>query len=418
MVFCLIFFAADREISDLLDEDLEYYEPVILRHNNIGHFFLATEKLARTYRIRDPLWYNTETLDQTVTVQDHAQPYDNYKRDYNNHYDGLRRFYALGTYDARPVHYASIGFTIASPAELLITDSQGNKLGKDPINNIEYTEIASGTYTTEGIGDPSNPGQPYHRTKSIWIPNPASGDYRLTVIGTGQGDYTLFSVISDEEGNSNSSAFTGSTMANQTTGYGLNYDSEDISESEIVLSAIDIVPPEANIYFDFEQNDIIVKGTDNITATPTVNEKIGCAKKIMKRCLLKEYVYTIADESGNTTKLWLTKTGHKHKIVARHKHKIVARLEKIQYNEDEPVKMSAWLDYVWTKDKNNNNIKFLSQDIGSHKGFFLKALYNQKKDKTIIFGRDWRLKDKIKEIKPGIVIIKLFTHAGNSNYDF
>ncbi len=395
----------NTEIKNLLDEDLAHLEPVILRHDNIGHFTLATEKLATTYRIRDPWWYNTKTLNQTISPEDKSKPYNNYKRNYNNHYDGLRRFAALGSYDTRPVYYAGIDFTIASPAELLIIDSMGRKLGKDPINNIEYNEIPGGTYTREGIGNPNSSNNNYHYLKSIWIPDPLDINYRLQVIGTGEGQYKLFSNISDKEGNSTSTMFISNIAANKIQEYILYYDSDDINN--LNLAPRDTTPPEIQINFSPNKNDILITGIDDITPSSIVTETVECFQRIGHKCLLKQYIYTIKDNADNFTKLWLLKF--------KHKNKIIIKLLKIQYNEKEIIKIPTQLIYIWHK--KNTSIKFLLQKI-KYSDFWINARYNNKQNITIINGKNYQTGESINEKQNGLTIINLITNKGVLNYDF
>ncbi|MCK4553956.1 right-handed parallel beta-helix repeat-containing protein [Candidatus Parcubacteria bacterium] len=391
-----------QEIQEMLDDDMEMLRPVVMKV--AGHFIVSTEKLVDTYRVNDPFWYNTKILNQEITPEEYNMPYDNYKRDYNNDYKGIRRFYALGDYNIYPFGIASLNFALGSPAELLVIDPLGRKLGKD--NNIEYNEIPGGSYITEGIGNIETMTPSPDPSKSIWIPNPADGEYKIKVIGTGEGDYHFYSTVTDLEGNSKSNTFLGATNIGIETVYDLSYDPEDIEDSNIYI--VDNKAPEAKIYFNTKTEKLVIIGTDDITATPTIAIEEKCIKKKWKKCFKKEYIYTITDEAKNTLKLWLEKYEYKQKILAK--------LKKIQYSNDEAIDLKVKATYIW-KNK-NDNYKFLSQTISSHKEFIINGRYKQNKDNTRIFGYDWEENNKIKETKNGIVIIKLNTDEGRVDYEY
>ena len=100
---------------------------------------------------------------------------------------------------------ASMYIALASPAELLITDPQGRKLGKDPITNIVYDEISDANYTQEGAivtSDVPLDTSQIHKAKTIYIQAPLDGNYDLQVIGTGSGSYSLDTLVYDQNGQS------------------------------------------------------------------------------------------------------------------------------------------------------------------------------------------------------------------------
>ncbi|MCG2690174.1 C39 family peptidase, partial [Candidatus Parcubacteria bacterium] len=128
----------------LLDKHLNKNQPVIAKEINPGHFIVIDNKLATTYGVKDPSWYNTKKLDEPTT--DWASKI----RDYNNNFYGLRLYYP-----GDGIAMKAISLSLASPAEILITDPLGRKLGKDPISDAEYNEIPDGSYFTENIDDPT-----------------------------------------------------------------------------------------------------------------------------------------------------------------------------------------------------------------------------------------------------------------------
>jgi len=135
----------------LLDEKLANDQPVIAKADsgrggvNRQHFFVIDSKLASTYGVKDPYWYETSTLNEITDI-------DSYVRGYGNGFDGLR-VYKKGDGIAQSAIMVALG----SPAELLITDPQGRKLGKDE-NGVEYKEIPDAWYFEDGFDDPSAAG--------------------------------------------------------------------------------------------------------------------------------------------------------------------------------------------------------------------------------------------------------------------
>lgn len=234
----------DSKDADTLNVYTQSLRPVILQHKTLGHFFVADGKLASTYTIKDPAWYNTKNLNDTRV--------GSYIRNYNNHFDGLRLFSAL------PASLNNIYLNLASPAEFLIIDSLGRKLGKDPISGIVYNEIPGGVYFQEGISDGTleTPPSP-HESKNIWIPEPVEGQYAVNVIGTDTGSYTLDSLTYDTQSQSHSQTITNNTQTALVSEYNLNFTPSQ--------------PENINIQFLSE----------SIDECPTLNgNNIGCPAKI------------------------------------------------------------------------------------------------------------------------------------------
>ena len=199
------------DLTSITDIYVNSGKPVVIWSKNKGHFLVATEKLATTYSVRDPAWYNTKTLQSGITSRALKI------RDYSNQFTGVR----LYSNASRPV--AGISLNLASPAELFIVDPQGRRLGKDPVSNIVYNEIPGGSYGVDGISnaDVEDPPSP-HEVKNIWIPNPEVGQYITKVIGTGTGSYTLDSLAYDYLGDSHSQTLTAQTQSAFVDEYRLN----------------------------------------------------------------------------------------------------------------------------------------------------------------------------------------------------
>ncbi len=216
-----------------LNQYLAQLEPAILYERNVGHYIVADGQLATTYTIKDPDFYLARTLDDNVanTTSTH---------DYQNSWTNLRLFSSnlISSNIAQQGIYMNLG----SPAELLVTDPNGNQLGVDPITSTTYNTISGGVYDSEGISDGSqaNPSRPTE-SKYAWIPNPVNGTYSVQVIGTGSGGYTLQTLSYDASGTAHEAVGVGSTTPNQMDGYNLNFTPQE--PQNITLTPQDATPP-------------------------------------------------------------------------------------------------------------------------------------------------------------------------------
>jgi len=258
----------------ILDNYLTKAQPAIVYEKagrggiNIGHFLVVDNKLALTYGVKDPYFYNTRFLDElTTNIVSKI-------RDYDNNFDGLRLFYPS---DGTPV--AAISLSLASPAEFLITDPQGRKLGKDSITGIEYNQIPDASYFSESIDDATGQLPPSeHEDKMIYIENPLDGQYEVKVIGTGSGSYVMDFLAYDPQGQTYFQTLTGNTDINISLDYILNYNSQQLEEITILPQDTEapvifhtLINPEYllnsnSISFEFSAQDSGV-GVFNLNAT-------------------------------------------------------------------------------------------------------------------------------------------------------
>jgi hypothetical protein len=217
-----------------IDNSLELAKPVIAYSKKFSHYFVVDNKLTTTYGLKDPAWYNTQTLNDTENLV-------NKIRGYNNYFDQANIF----TYLETPKKITGqIYLYLASPAELLITDPLNRRLGKDPINNIIYNEIPDSSYTREGsIITSETPLTELPEAKVIYIPTPIDGKYDIQAIGTESGSYTMGLLAYDETGQSKVTTQTGSTTINNIQEFELNYSTSTIQQVEIYrIVNIDIKP--------------------------------------------------------------------------------------------------------------------------------------------------------------------------------
>lgn len=240
--------------SAIVDDNyINKNKPAIGQNIKFGHFFVLDGKIKfgprdndYTHTIKDPYWYNTKTLRETKDAANHIQ-------NYNNYYDTANLFSYLET----PKKIASaIWLYLASPAEFLVTDPSGKKLGKDPINEIDYSEIPDGYYTEEMppvTSDEAIDPEVIHPFKIIYIPAPLEGNYNIQVIGTDSGNYSVDATVYDNEGNSHSQVLCGNTQTNLITDYNLNFIPDN--PENIIFQPSDQTAPNTSVFLSGEKGN-------------------------------------------------------------------------------------------------------------------------------------------------------------------
>lgn len=212
-------------LTDALNTELMNLRPTILFEPSVrkGHYIVADSQLATTYHIRDPYFYGTRYLtggNNTTTTHN-----------YGNQFESLRTF-RQGTLGVIP---SSISFAIASPAELLLTDPIGRRLGRDPSIGLSYNEIPDSSYFIDSVGGgPDDATSTGHEVKTIWISSSTSGIYNVQVIGTASGTYTFSGLEYDASGASHAQEFIGNTQNNLITPYVLNFTPQSSSSISLV----------------------------------------------------------------------------------------------------------------------------------------------------------------------------------------
>jgi hypothetical protein len=252
----------------LLNTELDSGSPQIARANKgrggtatsaPAHFFVIDGRLNDgTYSVKDPAWFNTKNLTAAVTSKTLRT------RNYEGGFDGLRIFTkgtGIGGY---------LSFYLASPAELLVTDSMGRRAGKDPATGITYEEIPGSSYMVDSVGDAENEGgsPTGHETKFLYVPDASTGAYTVQVIGTGAGAYTLGVTTGDTNGATSHQIFTSETALGIRAQYNLNFTSD--GTVPVTVQLFDKIPPEGAVLFDPTVKKITVTGKDNVTIHPAV----------------------------------------------------------------------------------------------------------------------------------------------------
>jgi len=152
---------------------------------------------------------------------------------------------------------------------------------------------------------------------------------------------------------------------------------------------LDRTPPEAELFFNPGSGDLAVRGVDNLDSS--VDGSV--AETIIKNKNIR--IYTLTDDTGNTTELQL-EINHK-------KHEIKAEIIDIKYNGQSVAlpQNSFKIQYVIK----NGEVTMLNQYliIGDSK---VHLIYNQTKDQTKIINGT-------QQTEEGLVLVVIRTNKGN-----
>ncbi|MBI5734177.1 MAG: hypothetical protein HY973_04540, partial [Candidatus Kerfeldbacteria bacterium] len=156
---------------------------------------------------------------------------------------------------------------------------------------------------------------------------------------------------------------------------------------------IDAIPPEANIVFDQQIKDIVITGIDALSSV-SVTEV--------------DNITTLVDEAGNTTELRFSEKNRRRSLSAS--------LLSIKYNgvELSTAKRNKF-NYVWVYNK-QGVLRELIQSITFNNDFVISAVYNSKRNVTMIMGKDVE-KKKTREIYKGLKLINIVTDKGKISYN-
>ncbi len=193
-----------------------------------GHWMVLTGTTDAGFTIRDPFWYNTTTTDDVHDAAGKIQGYANL----------IDKANLIGYSTALHNIDKSVEIVLESPAELLITDSKGRRLGYDPVANIFVNEIPGGSYDHEDfISDPANPSADPHKTKRLMLVKPEGEVFDLKVIGTGSGEYNLTTAVTDGKGGLFGSRASSTTSLGHVDGFTLTT-SMDTNDLPLYLKEI------------------------------------------------------------------------------------------------------------------------------------------------------------------------------------
>jgi hypothetical protein len=202
-----------------LEDYLARKIPVLLSVHDERHFVLAIGmnvhnyegNWVKTYLIHDPGYLGNERL---VSVDADL--------DWTNQF----KYGLLAVPAARSIP-SSLSIEIFSPAYAYIVDPLGRRMGLNPDDGILYEEIPM---VTEALGQPSATILPTLGTppdpdpvKYIHINQPVDGEYRIQVVGTGTGHYTMKTTRMNIFGHWTDQTVSGTTVPGKVDAYTLNY---------------------------------------------------------------------------------------------------------------------------------------------------------------------------------------------------
>lgn len=176
---------------------------------------------------------------------------------------------------------------------------------------------------------------------------------------------------------------------------------ENIEDVKSVEFDIDKTSPEAKIFIDQDQRDLVVNGIDQ---NQTTVEKLDNTETKEKY----DATYIIKDLAGNALML---------DVRDRDKDKKDSfRIYSTQYNEEIPIiqpNNSYHVSYRGKKDKRNVG----EQKFRIEKEIKIKIKYSIKKNQSKIFTKEAG-EEKAKEIRDGLVLLQLTTENGTIKYSY
>ena len=245
-----------------------------------GHFLVISNSLQDSYEIKDPAQYNTLTLNHV------PGPNENHIRTYFNGYDGLRFFKPV----TNAVAEAYTVVHMASPADVLVTDLQGRRVGRNPITGGYFQEIPGSYYVSDSIDDAEQENQAIlnHDQKTAYIPN-LGNIYDVDVFGTGDGGYTLDIDKVLSTGEEVTLTYTGEILENQIQPFSLNTNQNEIhlKDEKLDISAPTLLLSPAKA------------GDSKNWKLDGVDENMPITKNILN----PERIFSVEDRYGNKTEI-------------------------------------------------------------------------------------------------------------------
>ena len=197
--------------TNTIGEFVDNANPSLGFNKKEGHYVVLTHTIDEGgFSVKDPLWYNTKTTDDERDVAGKVQ-------DYN---DVVSKANLIGYNPALTPLPESVEIVLESPAELLVTDERGRRLGYDVETNTFVSEIPGGSYDREDfILNPENPSANPHKKKRVYIRKPEGEKFAVEVIGTGVGEYQLSFAVTDGKGGLFGEQIASTTSVGKVDGY-------------------------------------------------------------------------------------------------------------------------------------------------------------------------------------------------------
>jgi hypothetical protein len=143
------------------------------------------------------------------------------------------------------VNPAALVVRVYSPAELLVKDSLGRRVGTDPRTGESFDEIPNGSYRLFGLGDDNGQLDADPR-KEVELLEPSEGEYKISVTGTGAGTYDLDVYAIDASGKRSELALEGRPVSRGSVDeYALTY-GQDRGTGSLLRVVPDMLAPGDN----------------------------------------------------------------------------------------------------------------------------------------------------------------------------
>ncbi|MEK7559212.1 MAG: C39 family peptidase [Patescibacteria group bacterium] len=188
----------------IVTQDINDSEPVILGVPN--HWVVATGISGDTFTINDPLYSRTLLSDPAYN---------------NTAVQGIRRYKKTNS------DFSSIEVAVLAPAQVIITDPDGNKTGFEPNSSIVVSNIPNSSYFfDEALADDT--GQrpaPPPNAGVHWaiVQTPQVGQYQIEVIGSSNQPYSFAIYGSDQDANVGFKLFEGQQSSTLPVHYLFEY---------------------------------------------------------------------------------------------------------------------------------------------------------------------------------------------------
>jgi hypothetical protein len=246
-------------LHDLLQEGI----PVILTVNRSGpHFVVATGETVsegtRTWYLNDPGGLNTNQFTDLLTTL---------RAGYGDQASWMEWLWSA----EEPADVAAITIVLDSPAELLVTDPQGRRIGFDPRRGTAFSEIPDAFYGVDQIADGEGGITP--PLKLFDLSDPLDGNYIIQVIGVGSGSYNLKIIKSDQHGQQTRTFLSGEVEASSVDAYRMDYSSTPsvmVEITEVGIAPIDIKPASCPNALNLKGNGVLpvaILSTEDFDAT-------------------------------------------------------------------------------------------------------------------------------------------------------
>jgi hypothetical protein len=205
-----IFFRNDNtewsEGRDAIDNALNHNNiPILGINTKYGtHFLAVSQKLPDVngqpdYKLVDPAMYPFVANNPGNTGKSLSEAYG-----------GFTNVFETVIYKSGTTPQKTLTVRAHSPVQLLVTDPAGNQTGYSPVTQAITQKISASAYGIEpGVAPTDGSQVAAGETKYFQVIDPMEGDYKINVIGTGNGNYTLDISTTDEAGNTSTKVIKG-----------------------------------------------------------------------------------------------------------------------------------------------------------------------------------------------------------------